>query len=804
MKARHLLFLLSIISTSLFAQNKGSVKGSVKTLDGQPARYVSMALKGTNKGAPTNSNGEFEIKNIEPGTYTLMISFVGLETQEQSIEVKAGQVTAIPEIILQENAQQLSEIVVNEDRINPLSTKESDYVSKMPLTNLENPQVYTSISKELLTQQLVFSVDDAMKNAPGLQKMWEATGRGGDGGAYFNSRGFILQSQLRNGISGNVTSRIDAVNLERLEVIKGPSTTLFGSTLTSYGGLINRVTKKPYEKFGGDITYSTGSFGLNRISADLNTPLNENVFLRVNSAYHYEGSFQDNGYDKSFAFAPSLLYKVNDRFTLTLDAEFFKGKNTSKQIIFFYYPTDMLNATTPEELGIDYKRSYSAGDIAQESNNSNFFAQANYKISEKWTSQTNFSSTYGFSDGPYAYYYVVPNSVVTGDATATGADYLARADQSTADSEQRTTEIQQNFIGDVMLGGFRNRIVVGLDFFYLYSDRLYYGLNYDTIRKNGVIPEYSNLSKDKLDSALLNGTPWKFPYRYKNYTYSAYVSDVINLTDNLIVSAALRIDHFDNKGNFDATSGQYVQTANHAQTQLSPKFGLIYQPLKDKVSIFANYQNGFTNKTGLDYKGDPFKAEHANQVEGGVKLDAFNGRLSSTISYYNIKVEDIVRTYPENALYSIQQGTQISKGIEAEVIANPIAGLNVVAGFAYNDSHMEDAAADEEGRRPGYAMSPYAANLWVSYRLTQSTLKGLGAGFGGNYASDNKVVNSAVNGVFTLPAYTVLNATVFYDHAKFRTAIKVDNLTDEHYWIGYGTMNPQKLRSITGSITIKF
>ncbi|MFD2144597.1 TonB-dependent receptor plug domain-containing protein [Mucilaginibacter antarcticus] len=73
--------------------------------------------------------------------------------------------------------------------------------------------------------------------------MWDATGRAGDGGGYFTLRGFPTQTRLRNGVSGLVTSTVDAVNIEKVEVIKGPSATLFGSTLTSFGGLINRVTK---------------------------------------------------------------------------------------------------------------------------------------------------------------------------------------------------------------------------------------------------------------------------------------------------------------------------------------------------------------------------------------------------------------------------------------------------------------------------------------------------------------------------------------------------------------------------------
>ena len=82
--------------------------------------------------------------------------------------------------------------------------------------------------------------------------------------------------------------------------------------------------------------------------------------------------------------------------------------------------------------------------------------------------------------------------------------------------------------------------------------------------------------------------------------------------------------------------------------------------------------------------------------------------------------------------------------------------------------------------------------------------KGLGFGFGGNYASDNKISNSISYGVFTLPEFVVLNATVFFDQPKYRIGFKVDNLTNKEYWIGYTTMNPQKLRSVMGSISFKF
>jgi iron complex outermembrane receptor protein len=371
-------------------------------------------------------------------------------------------------------------------------------------------------------------------------------------------------------------------------------------------------------------------------------------------------------------------------------------------------------------------------------------------------------------------------------------------------------EIQQNLNGEFYLGSVQNRFVVGLDYFNHNSNQFFSGNTFDTIASHGDIPAYRNFDRAALANLYqTKGVSFVYPVDVVTNTYSSYVSDVANLTDNLLVMAALRVDHFVNNGNYDVTTGKYSGGFN--QTALSPKFGIVFQPVKDQVALFANYQSGFTNKTGTDYKNRTFKPEDAWQAEAGVKLDLFGGRLTSTVSVYDIRVRNIIRAYvpavPDPSLPpfpQIQDGEQSSKGIEAEVVANPIQGLNIVAGFSYNDSKYTKADEDVAGRRPGTASSPYTANWWLSYRLPSGTLKGLGVGFGGNYAGDNKIINSKSLGVFTLPAYTVLNASVFYDYAKLRFAVKTDNLTDKKYWIGYTTMNPQKLRSVVASVSFKF
>ncbi|RYF46526.1 MAG: TonB-dependent siderophore receptor, partial [Cytophagaceae bacterium] len=336
---------------------------------------------------------------------------------------------------------------------------------------------YNTIGKELLTEQLIFTVDDAVRNAPGIQKMWNATGRAGDGGAFYNTRGFYVQSQLRNGLAGNVTSTIDAANLEKLEVIKGPSATLFGSALTSYGGLVNRVTKKPYDSFGGEVAVSAGSYDFQRVSVDVNTPLNKsrNLLLRVNAAGNHSGTFQTEGYSRSLAVTPSLLYKPTERLSILLDAELYRNEGVGEQLFLFYVPGYTLGATRADQLAVDYRNSYMGKGLSQTSNSTNLFGQVNYRISSAFTSSTNFSSTHSFSNGIGPYFYIIP------DGKTLGTNLLVRADQSTRNSTNDVVEVQQLFNGDFQIGNLRNRLVLGLDFTHINSKQLFFGSTFDTV-----------------------------------------------------------------------------------------------------------------------------------------------------------------------------------------------------------------------------------------------------------------------------------------------------------------------------------
>jgi iron complex outermembrane receptor protein len=282
-------------------------------------------------------------------------------------------------------------------------------------------------------------------------------------------------------------------------------------------------------------------------------------------------------------------------------------------------------------------------------------------------------------------------------------------------------------------------------------------------------------------------------------TYSMYVSDVLNITDRFLAMASLRVDHYVNKGTYfaylDSTAGNYKQTA------LSPKFGVVYQLVKDQVSLFGNYMNGFSNVSGSDFFGNTFKPSEANQWEGGVKIDWNN--ITATVSYYDIRVTNMTRDDPDhpNSKFLVQDGTQLSRGYEAEIIANPVPGLNIVAGYVYNESKFTKASDATDGLRPNTAGPPRMANLWISYRFVNGPLQGFGIGAGGIYGAQAYQTNTK-SFVFTIPSYTVIDASVFYDQPRYRIGLKVDNLTNEKYWsFRLAAQNPTR---ITGNVVFKF
>ncbi|MEX0779802.1 MAG: TonB-dependent receptor [Balneolales bacterium] len=784
-----LLFLaLGLTTIHAAAQSgTGTIRGKVINEQQEPVENINIHLKNTGYGTASAHDGTFQIATIPAGTYTFVVSGVGFERQEYEVSVTPGE-TLIMNSTLSISSERMRELLMQSSKINKYARESSSYVGKMPVKDIRNPQVYNTISSELLDDQVVTSFDEALKNAPGLFKLWESTGRGGDGAGYYSLRGFAVQPTMVNGLPSLTNGTLDPANVEAIEVIKGPSGTLYGSSLISYGGLINVVTKKPYQNFNGNLSYKTGSFGTNRITADVNSPIGETpVAVRVNSSYHIQNSFQDAGQSESFFVAPSVSYDANERLSFLVNTEYYTSERTNPTMLFLNRSVP-LAAENLEELNYNPSISYTSNELTIENPAFKLQGEMRYRLSDNWTSQTVLSRSSARSNGYYSYLWDIA------DGNGTYIRYINKQNATTLG-----TDIQQNITGDFHVAGLRNKLVAGLDYFEQSAINNSTGyIGYDEISLFD--PTSTGISRSAVDTAMASASVSHATTRQK--VYSGYISNIIDITPALSAMASLRVDHFDNKGNIIIEDDSYNQTA------LSPKFGLVFQPWADQVSVFANYMNGFSNvapRIQDDGSTRTFTPEHANQWETGIKTNLFNGRLSTTLSYYDIRVSDVVRQDPDQLNYFIQDGENYSRGVDISLTASPLAGFNITAGYSHNESEVTKTDNNDYlGRRPESAGPADLINGWMSYSIQNNTFRGLGFGLGGNYSGENTILNRTSTGTFTLPAATILDASIFYNTVNYRLDLKINNLSNKEHYKGWLTINPQQPRNITASFSYKF
>ncbi|MEC5145177.1 TonB-dependent receptor [Chitinophaga sp. 212800010-3] len=756
----------------------GTIKGKVTTSDNQPAVAVTVVLKGSSRYTLTGDDGSFILHRVTPGSQQLEVTLVGYQPLAQTVIVEKGKTVNVS-LQLQVSNTQLQEIVVTTNK-RKFSDKNTEQVSRLPLKDLENPQVYQTVGKALMQEQLVTERTDIYRNIPGAVPNFAVGGSQG-----MTIRGFANTTGMRNGMITSAIVPLNPAILERVEVIKGPSGTLFGSNRNiTFGGVYNYVTKKPFETFAGNVSITAGSYGLTRFAADVNVPLNEarTLLFRLNAAGQTEGSFQDQGFSKNYTIAPTISYQVNERMKFLVDIDITRGAFTTAT----YAVSDFKNvkARSFRDLNTGYRKSYINNGVDISNGINNIQARMEYKLSDHWTSQTN----YLYSEGFYKHFYWTNLTLLT-DST------MARSVRNQKPETFGNIQLQQNFVGDFRIGSLRNRLVVGLDYSYNYNQLNRVTVNYDTININQPLKDFNATKIDALS--------YQKGFSASNTSsnsYSVYASDVLNITPALMVMLSLRADRFSTGGTYTVTTGK--SSGDYSQTSFSPKFGVVYQILKDRLSVFANYMNGFVNLAPLVQPDNTIlnlKPQQGNQWEGGIKADLIDNKLSGSLSYYNIDVTNATRTeIVDGKTFMFQDGTQRSKGFEAELITNPVAGLNIVAGYAYNENSYTKASPALQGKL--ITASPRdVANIWISYALPRGKARGLGFGAGGNYVGDSWFEAS---NTFRLPGYTLLNATIFYDQPKYRFALKGNNLLNEQYWDTNGIA--QKPANVVASAVLKF
>ncbi len=753
---KYILFVLFIIfiSSQLTAQNfESSIKGRVIDQNGKPNELVNILIEGTKTGDYSDKDGWFEIRNLNTGVYTLRLSSVGYRTKELQVTLKSGE-NVYNNIILDKSASELSEVVVSADKTNKYENPQSEYISKLKIRNLENPQSYSSTTAEILNEQNIVDFSSALSVIPG----GNASSENPTGITGIFLRGFHTNTFIQNGVYSFSPDGGDPQVIERIELIRGPSGPVYGTWGVGYGGLVNRVTKKPFKSPFYSAGITLGSFNLQRYFGDVNLPLNDDksLLMRVNAAVHSEGSFQDYGYRKSSMISPVFLYKPAEDFSVLVGAEI---SETDMSATTLFGGAASLGINNISRIRTDYFKSYSSENLTHEPDiSNNYYSRIDYGLSDKWKLSTNFAAALFSYNGSSVIPIFLNDSLLTRRIYDYGGNI-------------NSFDVQPEIKGEFMVGHINNMFVGGFDYQWV-----------DVNSSASVIMSADTLNYLRNFVPVLNAAASRMHYDLSlrsdenRNSYSLYVNDAVTFIDRLDIILGLRYDYMDYNGTKNLVTGNYNSDPFNQGTW-SPQAGISYQVIKDQLSVYGNYMQGFNYITS-NVTGQSFDPEFANQYEAGIKTNLFNNLFSSTVSFYDIKVLNKVRRNPTDPLLSIQDGTQISRGVDVDIRTNPLEGLNLIIGYAFNKSKFEEADSLLIGKRP-LGVPEHMAVLWASYSIQDGILRGSGLAGGIIYSSD--FYFDDLN-TLTIPSYKVIKGSLFYNADLLKMNLTINNLTDERYW----------------------
>lgn len=769
--------LLGVDSSDLLAQTTATIQGKIVDEKGEGIPFVQIFLKNTTVGTSSDENGNYSLDKIPPAAYQLHAAAETYMPFSQEVYLSEGDILHLNLTIRE--SETLDEVYIVLDG-NPITDKRSVYVAKMPIKYINNPQVYDVVPKELFQRQMAFNMGDILRNVAG--STLPATGTKGK--QSLSLRGFGLKIGIKDGMASYTSTATDLANVEKLEVVRGPSGTLYGAHVTSFGGFTNVITKKPYKQLGAELSYTyKGQEDIHRVTADVNIPLTakEDLLFRINVAGEDGQSWQDVGFAKSIFVAPALTYEITDKIKLNVQSELYKTRATSA----FDFDPSKSGYTDVRDIPIDWRRSFGSKDMYYNAGNYNFTAGLFMELGKDWTSETKVSTHVDPLDGFTVKLITEKNDELYNEATMN-------------DPRRQTSQnIQQNFTFEKKLGSrWENKLLLGFDYYNSKTSKTSNKVKFDSFNYADLHDYDENtFSRERYDQLEGDG-------KYKSsiakfYTLAGYFSNVISLDDRYFLMASLRVDRLKNTGTTDLIKEKVSDEYN--QTALSPKFGLVYQLIKDRVSLFGNYMNSFENVNGIGRLGDVFKPMHANQWETGVKIDLLDNRLVSTFSLYDIKVDNMLRPDPADNDYDIQDATQVSRGVDFVLSYNIAPGLNLQGGYSYNHSKYTRAGDNLQGLRPSKAGPLQTANFWLDYKFIEGKLKGIGIAGGGYMGGSVNSVKSVYG--FHMPGYTVFSSTIYYNKQYYKLGVKIDNITSEDYWDE--RLRKHNPRTISANLTLQ-
>ena len=636
------------------------------------------------------------------------------------------------------------------------------------------PQSIQVVPQEVLREQQVTRLDDALRNVAGVVAEFNA-----GPAVYYKIRGFGVSdnSLLRDGLPDpGVGDSVELANVERIEVLKGPASVLFG--LGSPGGSINTVTKRPLREPFYAVDATVGSYSFYRGALDFSGPLNESktALYRFNVAYRNSGSFIDSYSSESLSLSPVVSVAIGERTKLDLSVDYIQTRDSGKE---FGLPTVGTIFTNPNG-----KLPRNRNLTEPTDNVDGTTVRAGYQLEHKFNE--NWSLTNAFRYGFRGYY-----STETRPENLDADNRTISRSFSIYDNRFTSYNLTTNVVGKFSTGSIQHQLLFGVD------------LN----RSIGAVPKYASGDAATIDifNPVYGQPNGSFTFEASNEaitdSFGIYLQDQIALIENFKVLLGGRFDGFrQNSKDFIADT-----ESSQSDSAFSPRVGIVYQPTPP-VSLYASYISSFTPARGTFLFGTAldnlFEPERGRQFEVGVKAD-LNNRLSATLALYDLTRTNVLVTDPNDEDIQIQTGEQNSRGVELSLAGEILPGWNIFAGYAYTDARITKDTSFEIGSRL-QSVPDHTFNVWTTYEIQKGNLKGLGFGLGLFFVGDRA---ADLPNTYDIPSYLRTDASIFYNRDKLRLGVNFKNLFDLEYSnIGYfgGRVGYGEPFTVQGTVSLQF
>ncbi|MCE5993986.1 TonB-dependent siderophore receptor [Pseudomonas sp. KCA11] len=612
----------------------------------------------------------------------------------------------------------------------------------------ETPQSVSVVPKDVLQDTGATRLQDGLDYAGGVGR---ANNFGGQGLTTFTVRGFTTGEFYRNGfpINRGYPNAPDANTVERLEVIRGPASSLYGRG--DPGGTFNVVSKQPLPDSKVTLGSQFDDQGMHRATLDATGPLNQDGSLayRLNLLGEGGESFRDNVESERYDVAPVLSWQVNDSTKIVFEGDFMRNN----------HPLDRGLTRYPTQAGSASRDTYiwekGSDNLLHNDNN---MAQVRFEhlLNDNWTLGGGFQYLDGSLKG---------NAVEATIAPADGRTLQRNFNYRKLEWTDR--DWQLNLTGHFDTGAFSHTLLTGVE---------YENYHYNSIIRRSTAPYTIDIYNPVLGQPRpeLAAVPTTWDSE-KLETWAYFIQDQVALTERLKALAGVRFERFEHDYDDKRPANRDFSKGENGVT---PRFGLIYD-LTDSVAVYANTARSFKPNSGASLQGSGFDPEKGKSYELGMKWEAPDRQLSVDAAIYHIVKENVLTRDPADPNYNLAAGEVRSRGLDINIAGNVTPEWRVIGGYAY-----VDAEVTKDNRLPtGTRLANIPRNsfsLLNTYEFQDGLAKGLGLGVGVKYVDDRNGQTEAVT--YNMDQYTVVDLLAFYKvNDNIRLNLDLKNLFNKEY-----------------------